>query len=164
MLASFIKNPHKGQDGCSLMLMSCQDFLFIFDWKLDGPNIFFLIVKVFNDFCSWERVLSLGDLWDQFLQSFTGILIKLHKEKFSKLSICAENILKLSIDKIYLELEIIWKHWQNKRISKSQPRFEKRMHFDIKIFHLINTNVVAEGSGYWLMFGNTVVTSFPVHI
>ena len=61
------------------------------------PTFFFLIVKLFNDFCSWERVfpvLSAGDLWDQFLQSFTGILIKLHKEKFSKLSICAENIFK----------------------------------------------------------------------
>ena len=72
-------------------------YLFIFDWKLDRPNVFFLIVKVFNDFCSGERVfpfLSAGDLWDQFLQSFTGILIKLHKEKFSKLSICAENIFK----------------------------------------------------------------------
>ena len=52
MPASFIKSPHKGQDGCSLMLMSCQDFLFIFDWKLAGPNIFFLIVKLFNDLCS----------------------------------------------------------------------------------------------------------------
>ena len=60
--------------------------------------------------------------------------------------------LKLSIDKIYLELEIIWKHWQNKRISKSQPRFEKRMHFDIKILHLINGKVVPEGTRYWLMF------------
>ena len=60
--------------------------------------------------------------------------------------------LKLSIDKIYLELEIIWKHWQNKRISKSQPRFEKRMHFDIKILHLINAKVVPEGTRYWLMF------------